>query len=144
MMKTILLATDGSEFAERALHMASCMAADAGAALVILSVRQLNANAYTREFARSEHATADEILERDCAALLAQAQSAARTNGLDRVATIARVGDPTAAILEVAKVQSADVIVVGKRGRGRLEGLLLGSVSQKLVSLAPCPVVVVP
>jgi len=36
------------------------------------------------------------------------------------------------------------MIGVGRRGQGRLAGLLLGSVSQKLVSLAPCIVVVVP
>ena len=37
-----------------------------------------------------------------------------------------------------------DMIVVGRRGRGRLLGLLIGSVSQKLVSLAPCKILVVP
>ena len=36
------------------------------------------------------------------------------------------------------------MLVVGRRGRGRLSGLLLGSVSQKVASLAPCIVIVVP
>jgi nucleotide-binding universal stress UspA family protein len=36
------------------------------------------------------------------------------------------------------------MLVLGRRGRGRLAGLLLGSVSQKLASLAPCSVVIVP
>jgi len=54
------------------------------------------------------------------------------------------MGDPTALILKKASALHADAIVAGKRGRGQLSGLLLGSVSQKLVTLAPCPVVIVP
>lgn len=52
-------------------------------------------------------------------------------------------GDPASAILEVAKVRNSDVIVMGSRGLGRLAGLLLGSTSQKVVSHAPCPVLIV-
>lgn len=52
-------------------------------------------------------------------------------------------GDPASAIIEVANTRKSDVIVMGSRGLGRLAGLLLGSTSQKVVSYAPCPVLIV-
>ena len=52
-------------------------------------------------------------------------------------------GDPASTILEVAKIRTSDIIVMGSRGLGRLAGLLLGSTSQKVVSHAPCPVLIV-
>jgi nucleotide-binding universal stress UspA family protein len=48
------------------------------------------------------------------------------------------------AIAEAAKSDGADLIVVGTRGHTRLGGLLLGSVTQRLLQLAPCPVLSVP
>ncbi|MFT3892423.1 MAG: universal stress protein [Anaerolineales bacterium] len=52
-------------------------------------------------------------------------------------------GDPAEAIIEVAKVRESSVIVMGSRGLGMLAGLVLGSTSQKVVSHAPCPVLIV-
>ena len=52
-------------------------------------------------------------------------------------------GDPAETILEVARTRDSDLIVMGARGMGRLQGLLLGSTSQKVLSLAPCPVLIV-
>lgn len=52
-------------------------------------------------------------------------------------------GSPAEAIIEVATTRSSDVIVMGSRGRGRIAGALLGSNSQKVVSHAPCPVLIV-
>jgi len=52
-------------------------------------------------------------------------------------------GDPAEAILNVANTRASDIIVMGSRGLGRLSGLLLGSVSQKVVAHAPCPVLIV-
>lgn len=49
---------------------------------------------------------------------------------------------PAPAILHAAR--HADLVVVGARGLGGFTGLLLGSVSQQVISHAPCPVVVVP
>ena len=52
-------------------------------------------------------------------------------------------GDPAEAIIDVAKVRESNVIVMGSRGFGGLAGLVLGSTSQKVVSHAPCPVLIV-
>lgn len=55
---------------------------------------------------------------------------------------IAVEGDPAATLLDAA--QGADMLVVGSRGHGGFVGLLLGSVSHKVIHHAPCPVLVVP
>jgi len=52
-------------------------------------------------------------------------------------------GPAAEAILHVAATRHSDVIVMGSRGLGRLEGALLGSNSQKVVSHAACPVLIV-
>jgi nucleotide-binding universal stress UspA family protein len=52
-------------------------------------------------------------------------------------------GSPAEAIIGVAATRQSDVIVMGSRGLGTLAGLLLGSTSQKVVSHAPCPVLIV-
>jgi nucleotide-binding universal stress UspA family protein len=51
-------------------------------------------------------------------------------------------GSPAEAIINVADTRKSDLIVMGSRGLGTLTGLLLGSTSQKVVSHAPCPVLI--
>jgi nucleotide-binding universal stress UspA family protein len=65
-------------------------------------------------------------------------------SGLTSVKTHSREGDPAQAVMEIVREKSVDAVVVGRRGRGQVAGLLLGSISQKLVTLAPCMVIVVP
>ncbi len=55
-----------------------------------------------------------------------------------------RIGDTAQTIVEIAQEKKVDTIVVGKRGAGRIGEFLFGSISQKIVSLAPLPVIVVP
>ena len=49
-------------------------------------------------------------------------------------------GDPAEGILEIAESESADLIVMGRRGLGRLRGVLVGSVSERVSRHAECPV----
>jgi nucleotide-binding universal stress UspA family protein len=60
-----------------------------------------------------------------------------------KVETRAEVGDPGWMLCELAKELSADVVVIGSRGHGRIRRALLGSVSSHLAHNAPCPVMIV-
>lgn len=74
---------------------------------------------------------------------LAAAGDRARARGVD-TATSVRGGHAAREILAVADEQAADLLVIGTHGRGGVEHLLLGSVAEKIVRKAPCPVMVVP
>jgi nucleotide-binding universal stress UspA family protein len=75
--------------------------------------------------------------------LLSKALQACRDKGIEKVQQRAEEGYAAETILEVAKETKADLIVIGSRGLGRLGEMLMGSVSDKVVHLASCPVTVV-
>lgn len=53
-------------------------------------------------------------------------------------------GDPVEKLVEVARAERAELLVLGSRGRGALASAVLGSVSTAAAAAAPCPVVIVP
>ncbi len=140
----ILLATDGSSSADHALDFAAALAVGMKASLIILTVVQSEIDGDLLDLGRVERTGPYEFLERAAAALLTRCRDRAAQLGSTDVECVRADGDPARSILAAADAHGAGLIVLGKRGRGRLEGLLLGSVSQKLVSLAPCPVAIVP
>ena len=142
-MHHILVATDGSDSANRALDAAARIAKITGSKLSILTVGGNLSGDEMRQLARAEKdigAALDSMSER----ILIDARKQAEAIGAPDVATEVKWGDPAEAIIEAARAGQADTIVIGRRGRGRLAGLLLGSVSQKVASLAPCVVTIVP
>jgi nucleotide-binding universal stress UspA family protein len=64
--------------------------------------------------------------------------------GLPRAEQRALVGDPAERLADLADDEGATLIVVGSRGRGALKAAFLGSVSNSLIGIARCPVLVVP
>ena len=79
---------------------------------------------------RVRRAIAEQILD--------QSRQIAKANGISEVTGFIEDGDPVDEILGCAKRVSADLIVVGSRGLGKVKGLLLGSVSHKINQLAKC------
>jgi nucleotide-binding universal stress UspA family protein len=143
-MKRILVATDGSPGGDRAIDAAAELAKALEASLIILTVQQEPSPEAVRAYKEIEHVAETEVAAILARGLIVSACERAKLFGTSDVHHQIETGDPTEMILAVAKQRQADMIVVGKRGRGTLAGLLLGSVSQKLVTLATCRVLVVP
>ncbi len=173
MLKNILVPTDGSPHANKAVTLAIDIASKYGAGLNIISVIEdgaLSENAM--RMAREKDIDVDLLeahpdlsavsLEGEPAVLHAEytlatakvraelaevivteAKEQAASQGLDRVSGRAEGGDPAKAILEAAEKADADLIVMGSRGLGALKSLLVGSVSQKVSHLASCSCIAV-
>ena len=142
-MQRIIVATDGSPGANRAIDTAVAMAKATGRELVVLTVGGNMTSAELRRLASTE-GDLTQALESAADLVLSRACERARRGGVSTVRTVSGWGDPAEAIIEAVKREKADILVVGRRGRSRLSRLLLGSVSQKLASLAPCKVMIVP
>ena len=148
MFHKILVGVDGSQSALKAVEVAADLAKTSDGQLLLLHVVQISAIA---EEALNVSATAHlkenpkGILERLSQEVLQKARERAHRIGLEdqQIKTMNADGNQAREILKAAKRNKVDLIVVGSRGRGRLEGLLLGSVSQKVSALSPCPCLIV-
>jgi nucleotide-binding universal stress UspA family protein len=132
---TILHPTDFSEHSGSALQMACALARDYRARLIVLHVTVQPTIVY-----------GEGVVPPDPVQVVEEARAY-----LDRLAIPQGIpverrlaeGDPPAEILHVAADSGADLIVMGTHGRTGLERLLMGSVAERVVRKAPCPVLTV-
>jgi len=145
-VKQILVATDGSEGSDRAVDFAANLAKTYGATLLIINIRGGYGLpvALLRQFSNADGAWLGELLTSMSAEVLKSARDRALKIGAPTIVLESREGKIAQSIIDFAKEKHADVIVVGKQGSGRVADILLGSVPQKLLSLAACVMVVVP
>jgi nucleotide-binding universal stress UspA family protein len=142
----ISVATDGSDSADRAVDFAAKLAHELKSGLKIIHVINMETlpSGQLQDYARQEHVTLGEILNSFAEEKLTAARRRAEALGVSHIQLESPFGDVVQTVIDAARRDKTDLIVVGRRGRGRLSGLILGSVSQKVTSLAPCAVVVVP
>jgi nucleotide-binding universal stress UspA family protein len=137
MFKTIVLALDGSEDSRRAIPVAANLARQDGARVVVAHVEQDVAG----KGGGPIPATEDEIQ-----AEVRKQSEQLSAEGIETTVEMRTIvlGGPAGPISEIAREADADLIVVGTRGHSAAAGVLLGSVTQRLLHKAPCPVLVVP
>ncbi len=141
MIQTIVVAIDGSGFANRAVASGADLAAACGARLVLLTVlAETGLPPELAEYAGLEDVYVDEVM----AWLLDQAREEATRHGAINVVCRQAEGPPAASILAVAEETDADVIIMGRRGLGAVRELLLGSVSRHVAEAATCTCMTVP
>ncbi len=139
MFTNIVWATDGSEHADRALVYATQLAQRDGAALQIVHIVEKILG--SRAAGQNVHADEPEIQDK----INQQAAELRSQHGLEaHLHMPATPGNVAVQIAAICRDTGSDLIVVGTRGHSALAGTILGSVTQRLLHIAHCPVLAVP
>jgi nucleotide-binding universal stress UspA family protein len=144
MFRSIVVGTDGSDTARKAVDEAVDLAKALGAALCLVMAYEPVPKSRLREEARQAPEDLQWMINprEDVDAILSEAAEAIREAGVE-VETYPREGDPADAILDVAEERGADLIVVGNKGMTGARRFLLGSVPNKVSHHAPCSVLII-
>jgi nucleotide-binding universal stress UspA family protein len=149
MLEKVLLPTDGSETAEKAIAFAARLFENTPCKVTLLSV--VEEPVYSAFW--SDGLIAPEVLmpppeelreelDKRAEEMLSESAKPLRDAGLDVQPKI-RFGNSAAEVLQEAEEGDYDMIVMGSHGRGALGGFLLGSVSNRVAHHAKCPVLIV-
>jgi nucleotide-binding universal stress UspA family protein len=139
MFKNVVWATDGSVHADRALEYAKQLVQDDGGTLHVTHI--------VEKLMGARVAGQDANLnEGEIEAKIEDQARAAEHDGLHvrRHVSVGHGGEIARRIAEVAADADADVIVVGARGHSTVVAVVIGSVTQRLLHVAGCPVLAVP
>jgi len=144
-LKKILYPTDFSEYSLAALQYAVSIAKQNNAELFCLHVVDMPKEEYlTREYMvplNEPHVPEDKVLRTARARM--KRFEAENLSEIDKVTSRVLVGVPFVEIIRYAREQSIDLIVIGTHGHSALAAILLGTVAEKVVRKAPCPVLTV-
>jgi nucleotide-binding universal stress UspA family protein len=144
--RQLLVPTDGSEISGRAVAQAVDLAAALGARVRFLHVQNSYPISLVGVGEMVEASTIEALVEaasKRAEAILQDAMATAAKAGVEAEQVVLMNPLPHRAILEEASAAGCDLIVMGSHGRRGLEGLLIGSETQRVLLASTCPVLVV-
>ena len=138
MYKKILLPTDGSGYAEQEVDRVSNLISDGGEIIILSVAGKLTSSAFQR---RKNIRKVNEVLKKDAETAVANMEKLFDSSL--NVKTMVRVGFAAEVIIEVAKEENVDLIVISASGKGGLHRFILGSVAEEVLSKADGDVLLV-
>ncbi len=138
MLNKILIATDGSDHARKALEYASDIAAKYEATVYLIHVVSPLPSMPEVDVQKIQ-----DIQQKIAKEIIEEAEREIKKKGVESYQSTILQGQPAQEIIEFARKNSVDMIVMGSHGAGSVETLLLGSVSHKVSHLADCTCVTV-
>jgi nucleotide-binding universal stress UspA family protein len=138
MFENILVAVDGSRHSDAAFDIAMDMGQKYGSKLFVVHVFPGVSRA--RKVASPNR---EDDLKSEGQEIINSYEAKVKERGLQNVTTLLQEGDAAKMIMETASEGKCGLILMGSRGRGGFNELLLGSVSHKVTTHAGCPVLVV-
>jgi nucleotide-binding universal stress UspA family protein len=139
----ILVAVDGSEAARRAVNLALLLAQSLGREVVLAHVMSAPLPLPGTELVPDFHGLLEQFRRERGTTLLAEELARLPVADL-RAKTALLDGEPASALAQAAEEHDALLVVAGRRGRGRVARVLLGSVSSRLVQICERPTLIVP
>ena len=133
--RKVLFPTELGEVSAKALDMATSMARDRGATVLVLHVAQSTPVAAGEAY----YAMAEPNVQK----LLAELEHIRPTDATVPCEHRIETGDTIAAIIHVAKQEECDLIVMATHGRQGLSRFFMGSIAEEVLRRAPCPVLTV-
>jgi nucleotide-binding universal stress UspA family protein len=142
-VRRVVVGVDGSETSREALRWAAGEAASRGAELHVVHAWEVPTPGAGVGLSPGKRPGSAPETQRQQAEDLVNRQITEELQDLSGVEVRSSIGRGTAAGVLLEAARGADLLVVGSRGLGGFAGLLLGSVSAKMASHSPCPVVIV-
>lgn len=141
--KTIIVGVDGSETSAKAAEIGTEVARSWQAKLLLVTVVRPPEGWWGIGGAPPSPEALSAALVEGQERILRETEEQLPLEGID-YETVQELGDPTWKLIDVAEERNADLIVIGKRGAGLAERVMLGSVADRLCHHSPIPVLVVP
>lgn len=140
---TVVSGIDGSEGSRRAAEHAAAIARHWQASLKLVTVVRTPEGWWGIGGAPPSPEALSNALVEGQQQILKEFEEHLNLEGID-YETVSELGDPVSRLIAVCDTNEADLLVIGRRGAGLAERVILGSTADRLTHLASCPVLVVP